>query len=106
MPGYAAARGQVADLLDAARYACNRALHQLTVLPRPTGGSSFPITFPLAFNEMAGYQWAHERDLPDPTDEHDDKQRVLRATYVTIRAGRDMADALDRLRRWFERVLT
>lgn len=105
VPGYTAARAEIADLLDAARYARNRALHQLTVLPRPIGGISVPLVFPLVADEMAGYQWAHDRDLPSAADEHDNTQRRLRAIYIALLAGRDMADALDQLRAWFERVL-
>lgn len=106
VPDYPAARTEVADLLDAARYACNTALHQLTVLPHVIGGISAPLRAPIVADKMAGYHWAHERALPARDREHDDTQRRLREKYVALLAGRDMKPALDRLRGWFERMLT
>ncbi len=101
MAPYTAERAQVADLLDAARYAANHIVHQLGVASQPVGGFTAPLRAPIEV--VVGYVgWVPEGHLPAAADERDDTQRRYRARYLELLAGRDMSPALEQLRRWFE----
>lgn len=99
---YNLARAPRAALLDAARYACNRVVHQLTILSQPVGAITVPLTVPFAFDKQKHFRWVPEPFLPRPQDERDDLQRQLRARYIDVLAGRDISPILGQLRQWFE----
>ncbi len=101
LPGYASARPQSEVFLGAARYACNRAVHQLITLNQPVGGFGFPMKFPFGFNNLIHFRWAPEAFLPDPQTERPN-QAPLRAHYVARFAGEEVTPGLDQLRIWFE----
>ncbi|MDQ0376639.1 hypothetical protein [Amycolatopsis thermophila] len=105
LPGYETARATVAGLVDGARYATNREVHQLLALMQPKGALKFPLTFPLAFDHFGGVQWLHEMQLP-PAAEERRGQAPLRQAYVDHLAGRPVGPTLDGLRQWFESQLS
>ena len=99
--GYVDARPQVAPLLAAARYVCNRSVHQLIRLDQTMGGITVPLQIPLRFNRFSMFRWAPEGHLPDP-DTEDKGQQALRAQYCAEFAGNYVTPTLSRLRQWFE----
>ena len=101
LPAYGAARPQVEALIGAARYACNRAVHQLITLNQPVGGFSYPKRYPFGFTNLAYFQWVAEAFLPDPRTENAGQAR-FRAHYIAEFAGKDVKEGLDRLRSWFD----
>jgi hypothetical protein len=105
LAGYREAREQEAGLLEGARYVTNHALHQLANLTQLLGGFTFPLSFPFAFDKLAGVQWAHESHLPPLEEEHDNTQRRYRRQYAKHLAGEDVQRTMDRLQGWFEQQL-
>jgi hypothetical protein len=105
LPSYRAARPSMAPVLAAARYAANRAVHQLLTLTRSVPGFTFPITFPLAIDKLGRFDWAPEAVLPSVSSERPGQQR-LRAEYVSRMAGQPVGVTLQLLRDWFEQQLT
>jgi hypothetical protein len=101
LPTYLPARPQSEALLGAARYACNRAVHQLINLNQPLGGVGFPLQFPFGFNNLTSFQWVPEGLLPDPQTEQGG-QASIRAYYVAEFAGMDVTPGLTLLRAWFD----
>lgn len=104
LPSYQAARQAQPVLLDGARYACNRSLHQLLTLTRSVGGFSWPIVFPLVADEVGIIRWAEEDLLPPFASERTDQQRI-RSAYLARFAGQPVGPALAELREWFEQQL-
>ncbi|GAA5169121.1 hypothetical protein [Amycolatopsis dongchuanensis] len=100
LAGYESARVQVAGLVDGARYATHREVHQLLALMEPKGAMKFPI-LPLAFDHFGGVQWLHDAHLP-PANEERSGQLPLRQAYVDNLAGQKVGPTLDDLRAWFE----
>ncbi|AIJ23239.1 hypothetical protein [Amycolatopsis methanolica] len=105
LAGYEAARSSVEGLVDGARYATNREVHQLLALMEPKGAMRFPMSFPLAFDHFGGVRWLHEVHLP-AVDEERSGQLQLRQAYVDHLAGQKVGPTLDDLRAWFEGQLT
>jgi len=105
LPSYRAARPSMAPVLAAARYAANRAVHQLLTLTRSVPGFAFPITFPLASDKLGRCDWAPEAVLPSVNSEWPGQQR-LRAEYVSRMAGQPVGVTLQLLRDWFEQQLS
>ena len=101
LPAYLASRPQSEALLGAARYACNRAVHQLITLNQPVGGFSYPKRYPFGFNSLTYFRWVPEGLLPDPQSEMAGQARI-RAHYIAEFAGKDVKAGLDRLRSWFD----
>ncbi len=101
LPSYASARMFKVDLLGAARYACNRAVHQLLMLGQPNLGIGFPLGFPLQFNSLSFFKWAPEHLLP-PANTERQNQLSIRAQYIQRFAGNPMTPDLADLRVWFE----
>jgi hypothetical protein len=101
LPTYLPGRPQSEALLGAARYACNRAVHQLITLNQPVGGFGFPVQFPFGFNNLTYFQWVPEGVLPDPQTEQGG-QASIRAQYIAEFAGNSVTPGLDRLRAWFD----
>lgn len=105
MDGYRAARTpEVADLLDGARYVCNRSVHQLLNLTRSIGGISGALSGPLRGDTVGLVTWATESFLPSTTSERPD-QAGARAAYIARYAGRPVQGTLADLREWFDRTL-
>ncbi len=105
LTGYDAGRTQVAGLVDGARYATNREVHQLLALMQPQGAMKFPLRFPWAFDHFAGVQWLYEAHLPPATVERPG-QLQFRQAYVDNLAGHKVGPTLDALRAWFEDQIT
>ena len=105
LPSYRAARPSMAPVLAAARYAANRAVHQLHTLTRSVPGFAFPITFPLASDKLGRCDWAPEAVLPSVNSEWPGQQR-LRAEYVSRMAGQPVGVTFQLLRDWFEQQLS
>lgn len=101
LPSYRAARPPRAALLDGARYASNRSLHQLLTLTRSIGGFRFPLVMPLIANEVGIIRWADGWHLPPLASEFP-AQQVLRGKYMAAFAGRPIFATLAELREWFE----
>ncbi|MEU0465041.1 hypothetical protein ABZ215_13640 [Amycolatopsis sp. NPDC006131] len=104
LDGYEAGREHLSGLVDGARYATNRSVHQLLALMRPLGAFVLPMKFPFGFDHFGGVKWLHEQHLP-PADQEQPGQGRLRVAYVNHLASRDVGPTLDALRAWFEQQL-
>jgi hypothetical protein len=93
-------RPDARQLLNAARYARHRAVHQLIPLAEPHAGYSTPFTSPLRGDLV--YRWAPMLVMPDPKDEGGGRNGpVIRAAYADRWAGREMSPTLRELVDWF-----
>jgi hypothetical protein len=104
LAGYEERRAEVEGLLNGARYATNRSLHQLLVPTTAYGLMRFPFNPNHIFNTFAGVRWLAERHLPPALSENP-RQQELRKDYVKHMARQDVGPTLDRLREFFEAVL-
>lgn len=90
------------ELVDAAVYGCNRAIHQLIAVGRYSpGGMSFPKSFPVRF-ESEGVKWVKEDRLPPATADNGPMRSRRRAAYLRRWAGQPMADGLDEIRAFMD----
>ncbi|WP_337826238.1 hypothetical protein [Pseudonocardia sp. UM4_GMWB1] len=102
MPGYRVDRTDSSgELLDGARYVCNRSVHQLLNLTQSIGGISYPRSYPRRYDEVGIVNWAQERYLPRAETERPG-QAALRAAYVARYAGQPVFETLAELRKWFD----
>jgi hypothetical protein len=104
LPGYEDRRCEVEGLLNAARYATNRSLHQLLALMVPRGAMVFPFNPNDIFGTFTAVFWLREEHLP-PISSEKGVQLELRKHYVEHMAWKEVGPTLDRLREWFEEVL-
>lgn len=105
LPAYRSARTpETAELLDGARYVCNRSVHQLINLTRSIGGISGPLSGAIVANEVGIIRWAEQWFLP-PAGSELKGQAPLRAAYVARYAGQPVRGTLADLRAWFDQTL-
>jgi len=90
------------ELVDAAVYACARAIHQLIQIGRfKPGGRAFPVVFPLTF-KPAALMWVEEGALPPPEIDNGPIRSRRRRAYLNRWAGRPMADGLAEVRAYMD----
>jgi hypothetical protein len=98
LSGYPDTAKTPVELVDAAVYACNRAIHQLVAVGQyEVGGRRYPLRYSRSY-APSGVTWVGEEALPPASADGGKIRPRRRAAYLTRWAGKPMADGLAEIR--------
>jgi hypothetical protein len=102
LSGYPDTVATSVELVDAAVYACNRAIHQLIAVGQyQVGGRSYPLRYSRSY-APSGVTWVGEEALPPASADSGKIRPRRRAAYLTQWAGQPMADGLAEIRSFMD----